>query len=1005
MDICGADESASKSLHCPDCGKNFSRKFRLDTHKKFYCPKTKGIDHLTSSKRRDEALPRPGYPQGWVPTQQEIAKRESRSVTYREDKEMDSFLLSIPSAYTRFRLCENPRNPQAVAGFWPPLFDYRGQAALAEVVQSLNVDDAYKTLASILTDAYTYHNVTSISFKKIAFLETENGVFYDLSRYRVPRSHCTVNEGSKIRRDQPRFKIAEEEYEVRVSLHERFLELLPPPLPQCLSDGQGYDDDCELMEQEDEEEEDAASIHLDELFDEETLSQQFDSQASIFEDSPGVLESPPNKRMKLSTTSSQSTTEAAAAPPMTSTTTATGAATTTAAPSSITTVEPKKMCHLCGVYVGGDKRNIAQHIRKSCPKNPDVDALEAARRQKKAEKLSKKVQSCLKEVPKKEEGDSGGDENGDGDCEVTRHVRGGDCGCRGAEHGQECSRSPIFQHGHRRLPRNIPAPHFNPDPDTLAPHLLRPIIPMIQAINQRKLTNRQNRYIAGLGQPRNGIHFNNNLWPRVVSKVQLPFMFSDTVFTDLFYLNKQQMYQLRNSIIYPMLAQRGAQAQGPRGARSSLPHTLTPDSLACLFMLKVRLGQTDRVVAAELGIDPKSARKWVRIMRNYYFTTDTFIQRNLNLGIQANMQALLRQGIDATARCQRTSTLYGHLCRPGTELLVVVIDSRAVKIQQSSDAFLQKRTISTKIHDNSVQKMTISDASGLPMVTFPLMCSISPSGTDESNCEHLITLHQAGVPGGLCAFLESPLTEQVTLVLLEDQGFRRYGFDHAIRRSFIDYQDDLQRRTNGGFRYFTPCFPSDIYRDRNFAPVGRYGQLPGGSRHRCRTANTSSACCTRTRWLVESLFARESHLSLLGARSEVPNQYLNPCGIPNYGSQTTLMVWLQIGDSLIYHHATPYSYKYGTVDTYLDHANDMKRRMELENPLSSLSGVQWSRNNIFSRPLGLHPRTLNGRPITQVNLLDQQQTGLPPVTPDELSSVTLGSYQQRLVRSYVTSLR
>ena len=177
-----------------------------------------------------------------------------------------------------------------------------------------------------------------------------------------------------------------------------------------------------------------------------------------------------------------------------------------------------------------------------------------------------------------------------------------------------------------------------------------------------------------------------------------------------------------------------------RGPRSNLPHTLTPDSLACLFMLKVRLGQTDRVVAAELGIDPKNARKWVKIMRDYYFTTDTFIQRNLNLGIQANMQALLRQGIDATARCQRTSTLYGHLRRPGTELLVVVIDSRAVKVQQSSDAYLQKRTISTKIHDNSVQKMTISDASGLPMVTFPLMCLISPAGTDESNCEHLITL-------------------------------------------------------------------------------------------------------------------------------------------------------------------------------------------------------------------------------------------------------------------------
>ena len=89
--------------------------------------------------------------------------------------------------------------------------------------------------------------------------------------------------------------------------------------------------------------------------------------------------------------------------------------------------------------------------------------------------------------------------------------------------------------------------------------------------------------------------------------------------------------------------------------------------------------------------------------------------------------------------------------------------------------------------------------SGLPMITFPLMCSISPAGTDESNAEHLITIHETGEAGGLRAFLESPLTEQVTLVLLEDQGFRKFGFDHANRRSFIDYQDDLQARSRGGF--------------------------------------------------------------------------------------------------------------------------------------------------------------------------------------------------------------
>ena len=224
-------------------------------------------------------------------------------------------------------------------------------------------------------------------------------------------------------------------------------------------------------------------------------------------------------------------------------------------------------------------------------------------------------------------------------------------------------------------------------------------------------------------------------------------------------------------------------------------------------------------------------------------------------------------------------------------------------------------------------------------------------------------------------------------------------------RSFTDYEDNLQHLSNGGFRYFTPCFPNDDFRDQNFNPVGRYAQLPGGSRHRSRTANTSAACCTKSRWPVESLFCRENHLSLLGSSSEVPRQYLNPCGIPNYSSQSSLAVWLHIGDSLLYHHSTPYTYKYGTVDSYQDHGNDMRSRIELETPLSSLSGVQWSRNDIFRAPLGRNPVTRHGQPVVQVNLFDPEQTGMPPATLDELSSVTLGSYQHRLVRTYMTNIR
>ena len=53
----------------------------------------------------------------------------------------------------------------------------------------------------------------------------------------------------------------------------------------------------------------------------------------------------------------------------------------------------------------------------------------------------------------------------------------------------------------------------------------------------------------------------------------------------------------------------------------------------------------------------------------------------------------------------------------------------------------------------------------------------------------------------------------------------------------------------------------------------------------------------------------------------------------------------------------------------------MRARVVLENPLSSLSGIQWSRADIFSQPRGQNPVTNNGQPILRVNILDPQQTG------------------------------
>ena len=100
-----------KTFICQNCGQNFTAKRTLTAHRKFYCPSTKGLDHLVAAERRSKTEE--------IPSEDNIISEELRSTTYKVDSEMQTFLSTIPSAYARFRMCENPRNPQALPGFWP----------------------------------------------------------------------------------------------------------------------------------------------------------------------------------------------------------------------------------------------------------------------------------------------------------------------------------------------------------------------------------------------------------------------------------------------------------------------------------------------------------------------------------------------------------------------------------------------------------------------------------------------------------------------------------------------------------------------------------------------------------------------------------------------------------------------------------------------------------------------------------------------------------------------
>ena len=196
--------------------------------------------------------------------------------------------------------------------------------------------------------------------------------------------------------------------------------------------------------------------------------------------------------------------------------------------------------------------------------------------------------------------------------------------------------------------------------------------------------------------------------------------------------------------------------------------------------------------------------------------------------------------------------------------------------------------------------------------------------------------------------------------------------------------------------------PTEEYSDQNFQPVAAYQILPGGIRHKCHTANTSAALCTKTRWPVESLFGHETNLKITGGKQETAHQLLRGCKIVGFEAQPTLYVCLMVCDSLLKTYPRPYNLHYPTVDTYYQHGQDIRSRLTMENPLSDLSGIQFSRN-LMRKPLA-REMLPHGR-IRRVDIMAQGLTGFPPITPDEMNSATLGSFQSRLVHAYITKLR
>ena len=111
----------SKVITCEECGKTFNSGRSKRGHKMFYCMKSKNLDPIEKENRRRIAKEEENMKDNHT------IEKEDNSILYVVDKEMEKYMAATTCSYSRFRLCENPKNPMKISGFWPALFDYCGK--------------------------------------------------------------------------------------------------------------------------------------------------------------------------------------------------------------------------------------------------------------------------------------------------------------------------------------------------------------------------------------------------------------------------------------------------------------------------------------------------------------------------------------------------------------------------------------------------------------------------------------------------------------------------------------------------------------------------------------------------------------------------------------------------------------------------------------------------------------------------------------------------------------
>ena len=112
----------------------------------------------------------------------------------------------------------------------------------------------------------------------------------------------------------------------------------------------------------------------------------------------------------------------------------------------------------------------------------------------------------------------------------------------------------------------------------------------------------------------------------------------------------------------------------------------------------------------------------------WFIEHDPILQRNRNLSNPANLANLLEDAAIAVDQYPRVRGVFNTGPHRGLRLAILLLDGRHIRVPHSTDYYFQRRTHSTKIHNNAVVKLTVADVTGMPLFSTPLSASFSPAG-------------------------------------------------------------------------------------------------------------------------------------------------------------------------------------------------------------------------------------------------------------------------------------